>query len=117
MNKYQIMCLLFLAVLVGSCRKSPTDDLLQGTWIEQDGEHSKLNFKGDTLYFFHEPEIDTLTYTLDSKHSEIWTLPLNSTTGGRSYQLEWHKKKKILVVLGLFPSAFGNASKNYFKKQ
>lgn len=117
MGKSKIVYLLFLAMLVFSCRKGIEPDELQGTWIEQDGVNSKLIFDGDLFYFFHDVNIDTSTYTLDEKHATMWTVPLDSSSGGNSYQLEWHKRKKILVVMGLFPSAFGNVSKNYYKKQ
>jgi hypothetical protein len=108
---------LFTALcLTWSCRKGPTDDLLQGIWKEQDGGQSKLIFNGDTLFVFHEPEIDTTIYALDEKHGTIWSVPMDSSSGGKSYQVEWHKRKKILVVLGLFPSGLGNVSKSYFRK-
>ena len=117
MNKRNLAYLLFLLTLVSSCTKGPDPDLLQGTWMEQEGEDSKLIFEGDLFYFFHEPEIDSMTFTLDDKHTLMWTAPLDSSTGGNSYEIEYHKRKKILVVMGLFPSAFGHKSKNYYKKQ
>lgn len=117
MYRIRFICLLLLTVLAGSCRKSIPADDLQGIWLEQDGEHSTLVFSGDLFYLYHNQSVDTSTYTLDEKHAVLWTAPLDSSSGGHSYQLEWHKRKKILVVIGLFPSAFGNASKNYFKKQ
>lgn len=117
MSKIITPCLSFLLVFAYSCRKCPSEDQLQGTWIEQGGNDSKLIFSGDTFYFIHLPAIDSLTYTLDSKHLTMWTAPLKGgTTGGKSYQLDYHKKKKILAVMGLFPSAF-QTSKNYYKKQ
>lgn len=117
MRKNAIYCLLIFAVFISSCVKSPTEDLLQGTWIEQEGQNSKLVFRDDTLFFFHEPDIDSLSYSLDEKHAIMWTAPLDSSSGGHSYQVEWHKRKEILVVIGLFPSQIGSKSKNYFKKQ
>lgn len=117
MSKKYFLYLLFLTVAVFSCKKGIDPDHLQGTWIEQEGEYSKLVFEGDLFYLHHDLKVDTSTFTLDDKHLTMWTAPLDSSSGGRSYQLEWHKKKQILVVIGLFPSAFGNASKNYFKKQ
>lgn len=112
-----IVLVLMLSFLANSCTKGPEPDLLQGTWIEQEGQYSKLIFQGDLFYFFHDPEIDTSTFALDSKNVTMWTASLDSTSGGNTYQLEYHKKKKILVVMGLFPSAFGKESKNYYKKQ
>jgi hypothetical protein len=117
MRRLVIFFLAFSFVLVNSCRKCPSEEQLQGTWIEQGGNDSKLIFSGDTFYFIHLPAIDSLSYTLDSKHLTIRTAPLkNTTTAGRSYQLDYHKKKKILTVMGLFPSAF-EVSKSYYKKQ
>jgi len=117
MNKKIIGYLVCLTVFVCACHKSPTDDLLQGTWIEQEGKGSKLVFDGDLFYFFNDTDIDTSTYALDEKHSVMWIAPLDSSSGGESFQLEWHKRKKILVVMGLFPSALGNPSKSFYKKQ
>lgn len=116
MYKKLLTYLVVLAALAYSCRKSIEPDQLQGTWIEQEGEHSKLIFNGDLFYLVQSSDVDTFTYTLDEKHSTMWTAALDSSSG-MSYQLEWHKRKEILVVMGLFPSAFGNASKNYYKKQ
>ena len=114
--KNRILFYLLLIISLANCRKSLTADELQGTWIEQDGNNSKLIFSADTFFFFHDAVVDSLSYTLDKKHFVIWTAPFNSTSGGKSYQLEYHKRKKILVVMGLFPSGFGNASKNYYKR-
>jgi len=117
-NKAILSCLIVLLVFVHACRKSPTMDQLQGTWIEQGGHKSKLIFSGDRFYFFHSAGTDSSSYTLDEKHLTLWTVPLTGpTTGGRSYQLDYHKKKGILTVIGLFPVALGQSSKNYYKKQ
>ena len=109
--------LLLVGVVVCSCTKSPSADLLVGTWLEEGGNKSKLVFENGLFYFFHDSQIDTSTYLLDQKHSNIWTAPLDSSSGGKSYQLDWHKRKKILTVIGLFPTAFSSKSKNYYKKQ
>jgi len=117
MKNRNIFSVLLFTIVFSACVKSPTPEILEGTWLEEDGLNSKLIFDGDLFYFFHDPVIDTLTYSLDEKHSLMWIVPLDSSSGGSSHPLEWHKRKKILVIMGLFPSTFGNKSKSYYKKQ
>ena len=115
MNRY-LLFLIVLAATVSSCTKGIEPDVLEGTWMEQEGNYSKMIFTGDTFYFHHDLIVDTMYFALDKKHTTMWTAPLDSSTGGHSYPLEWHKQKKILVLLGLFPSGLGNVSKSYYKK-
>jgi hypothetical protein len=117
MNKIYICSFLLLIVFEFSCRKCPTTDELQGTWKEEGGNNSKLTFNGDLFFVSYSGVVDSSHYTLDRKHFVIWTTPLNSTSGGKSYQLDYHKRKGILTVMGLFPVAFGEVSKSYYKKQ
>lgn len=112
-----LLFVVLLVLCIAACVKGPSDDLLQGTWTEQEGNNSTLVFAGDLFYFYHDNTADTSTFSLDEKHATMWTSPLDSSSGGHSYSLEWHKRKKILVVIGLFPSGLGSASKSYFKKQ
>jgi hypothetical protein len=112
-----LVSFVLIGALLFSCRKCPTSDELQGTWIEQEGNYSKLVFSNDTMYFTHAAFIDTVTYTVDRKHAVLWTKPINNpSSGGYSYQLAWHKRKEILTVVGLFPSIGGDVSESNFKK-
>ena len=105
------------AATLCACTKGIEPDDLEGTWIEQEGHSSTLVFTGDLFYFHHDYTIDTLSFALDKKHTTLWTATLDSTFGSGSYPIEWHKKKKILVIIGLFPSGLGSGSKSYYKKQ
>lgn len=119
LNGKIILLFLLLISLAYSCTKCPTVDQLQGTWYEEDYTTSKtkLVFQGnDLMYYFNPPEIDTLSYTLDTKHKTIFlTLyrnPSNLTATG--YTIEYHKRKKVLTITGLRPDVGGRkAITNY----
>jgi len=120
MNKINRWSFLLVIVLVYSCAKCPTVDQLQGTWYEQSDNptKTKLIFQGNIMYYFHPPAIDTLSYTLDSKHKTIFLTfyrnPNNFTPTG--YTIEYHKRKKVLTITGLLPDVLGRASITNYKQ-
>jgi hypothetical protein len=118
LRKITLFCFASSLLFVYSCRKAIPTDELQGTWLEKSGENSKLIFSGDTFYFSHSTTNDTFSFNYDRKHLTLWTAPISKpTAAGKSYQVDYHKKKKILTVIGLFTTGFGEPSKNYFKKK
>ena len=117
-NQFLFILLLILAY---SCTKCPTVDQLQGTWYEESNNtvKTKLTFQGnDLMYYFHDPKIDTLSYSLDSKHKTIFLTfnhnPNNITATG--YTIEYHKRKKVLTITGLLPQVLGRASITNYKQ-
>ena len=115
MNKNIIYSFLLLLALACACAKCPTTDELQGTWFEQSDNavKTKLVFQGDNLmYYFHPPYLDTLTYSLDRKHNTIFLNLFrnvnNATPTG--YEIEYHKRKKVLTITGLLPDVLGRKS-------
>lgn len=111
--------MLFLS-LVWSCQKCPTPSQLTGTWIEENDVTAKsklIFFEGDSLYFFHSTSIDTLTYTLDTKHNTIFlTFKRHLDLGISSCSITYHKRKKILTMVGLLPANNGNATTTNYKQ-
>ncbi len=109
-----------LLALIYSCAKCPTEDQLQGTWNEQTNNipKTKLIFKGNILIFFHDPHIDTLSYTLDKKHKTIYMTvypnPTKVTPSG--YTIEYHRRKKILTIQGFLPNPTGSTPIAYYEQ-
>jgi hypothetical protein len=120
MCKKGLLFLLLSLALIWSCQKCPTQDQLTGSWLEiKDGsDKSKLIFEGgDHLYFFHATTIDTLTYTLDRKHSTLFLVsPKIPNAITVSCQIEYHKRKKILTISGLLPAVNGNVTITNYKR-
>ena len=121
MNMRYIFSVSLLLALALSCQKAPTIDELQGTWYEQSDNTSKtkLIFQGDNmLYYFHPPAIDTLSYLLDRKHKTVFLNlfrnPNNISPTG--YEIEYHKRKKVLTITGLLPAVLGRASITNYKQ-
>ena len=119
-------------ILSASCKKCPTTDQLQGTWIEitSSADKSKLVFQGENrMYFYHSATIslgfmtlpapvDTFEYSLDRKHFTMFlNFPNRPSAGSISSEIEYHKKKKILNVSSLFPSINGNVSQTNYQPQ
>lgn len=119
-RKHLIFFLVFIS-LIYSCAKCPTVDQLQGTWYEQtdNAVQTKLIFQGNSLmYYFHPPAIDTLSYSLDTKHKTIF---LNfyrnpNNIGPTGYTIEYHKRKKIMTITGLTKDGFGNPMVQSYKQ-
>jgi hypothetical protein len=122
MNKKIIFSIVLLPIMVYSCQKCPSNDVLQGTWLEltNAADKSKLIFQGNYLYFFHNnnTSIDTFSYSLDTKHSILDLTSLNKATINLSKgcDIQYHKRKKILNVWGLLPPVSGNQSVNNYKQ-
>jgi hypothetical protein len=119
MNKKNILILFVLSALIYSCRKCPTTNELQGTWIEQTDapDKSKLIFQGDHFYFFHTPSIDSFSYYLDKKKATLNIIPIKSpNTASVGYQVNYHKGKKMLTVMGLFQTLSGDQSVTDYKQ-
>jgi len=119
MNFKNIFFLLLFLAFVCSCRKCPTTDELQGTWIEQvdTPDKSKLIFQGDHLIFFHTPSIDSFSYYLDKKKATLNVIPVKSpSTAPVGYQINYHKGKKMLTVIGLFQTVSGEPAETDYKK-
>lgn len=107
-----IFPLLLLLAFICGCQKSPTHSQLIGTWTEINDETEKsklIFFEGDSLYFFHNPDIDTLSFILDEKHNTLYlTFIHHPATGASTVTCTYHKRKKILTLTGLFPPKNGN---------
>ena len=119
MNKRTLSTLFLILILAGSCRKTPSNDELQGTWTEQStSSPSKLIFyNNDHMVFMHSPVIDTFTYTLDEKQAALFCDPVtNPTSGAKRFDLSWTSSKSVLTVMGLFPAGFGGVSHTDYKK-
>lgn len=119
MSKKNIFSFLLLLAFVSSCRKCPTTNELQGTWLEQvdTPDKSKLVFNGDHLYFFHTPSIDSFSYYLDKKKATLNVVPLKSPgTAPVGYQINYHKGKKMLTVIGLFQTITGDPGETDYKQ-
>ena len=122
MSKITIVAVaLFLALtLVYSCTKCPTSDQLQGTWYEQtdNATKTKLIFQGNLMIYFHSPKIDTLSYSLDSKHKTIYmtVYPNPTKVTPMGYTIEYHKRKKVLTITGFLPNSSGSTPIAYYKQ-
>jgi len=120
MDKTNLFSVLLLLIFVYSCQKCPTTDQLQGTWTEvtSASDKSQLVFQGDRLFFFHNPSIDTFSYTLDTKHCILSLTLLKNSTGisSKGCTVQYHKTKKIMNVWGLFPPVSGSESVTNYKK-
>lgn len=116
----KIIVLLLVVLLVWSCQKSPSPSQLLGTWneISDDADKSKLIFwEGDSLYFFHSSRIDTLSYVLDSKHKTLYlTLIHHPTVPVTKCTITYHKRKKILTIVGLLPPKGGRQTITNYKQ-
>ena len=112
MNNKNILSFLLLFVIIISCEKAPTQAQLQGTWTEvsDNPTKTKLIFVADSvLYYFHPPQIDTLVYKLDQKHRSIELTFFHNPNniGVTSYEIDYHKNKKVLTIVGLLPTMQG----------
>ena len=120
MSIKNIVPLLFFLSLLWACQKAPSPEILRGTWNEQTDETDKTKiifFEGDSMYFFHGTSIDTLSYTLDSKHKEMFlTFIHNPGLGSSSCSVTYHKRKKILTFVGLLPPVGSQPTTSHYKQ-
>jgi len=118
--KNTILITTFLLLAFVSCKKEkfPKIDDLTGSWIEQTSNSykHKLIFEDETMYFFKQTVIDTLTYRLD-KEQELIFLKLNNdpSIGESSHKISINKKKKELTIWGIFIGT--STSETVFKKE
>jgi len=103
-----------------SCKKEkfPNIDELTGSWIEQTSNsfNHKLIFEDETMYFFKQTVIDTLSYRLDKEQELIFLrLKNNPAIGESNHKISLNEKKKELTIWGLFIGT--STSETLFKKE
>ena len=117
----RIIVLVLVVSFGWSCQKSPSPNQLLGTWTElnDNADKSKLIFwEGDSLYFFYSARIDTLSYVLDSKHNTLFlTLIHHPTIPVTKCTITYHKRKKILTIVGLLPPKNGRPTTANYRQQ
>lgn len=116
----KIIVTLLVVSLAWSCQKSPSPSQLLGTWTElnDNTDKSKLIFwEGDSVYFFHSARIDTLSYILDSKRNTLFlSLIHHPTVPATKCTITYHKRKKILTIVGLLPPQGGKPTTANYKQ-
>ena len=102
MKKYIIPLLLFL--LVFSCKKEkfPDKDILIGTWIEQDGNNSKIIFTEQQMFLFLENFVDTNNYTLNKEDNVLILSSTNDPDIKTELRILYNKKSEELKIWDLF---------------
>lgn len=109
-----------MVIFIANCSKSPTKSQLVGSWQEETNNTDKAIitfFEGDTCYFSHDGQIDSLTYTLDEKHNTLFFTFIHHPERGTSHcNVVYHKRKDILSFTDLFPKGSKPSKTSYFNR-
>lgn len=118
MNKKLYLIFSLSLIAVSSCQKAPTVEQLQGKWTEDtvSPDKNKLYFVSDSrLYFSHSGKIDTLDYSLDTKHKTMYLNDAKDPTKGLgTWSVVYFKKKHALSVTGISYSTGSSTQKTIY---